>query len=495
MGRSARPLLHRGMCRLPTSQGAERGAEEAAQAPPDPPHGFRVQVLEQRAPGRQLRAGRGRLGFGSFGTIYLAKQKSLGFKMAVKKVRKVDKDPRVAELLMNEIHALMDLDHPNVWDGGPDLLTRLEREGKIPEKEAASSMRQMLAALKCCHDHYMGHFDVKPENFIYRTQDMTKLKMIDLGLASHFKRSRKEIRGTGPYMSPEMWDGFYGPEADVWGCGVVFFLMLTGEHFFPHWLQDEEIKPLAKDRKWIRQRLRKLRDSGLSKEAVDLVTWMMRLDRHTRPTIREALQHPFFQLHSEKEAARVLRKHSPEYAELDLLAKDLLGQLPQRFQAFASEPVLVRAALLLMAHVGAYSFNACRAQRNAFSQLDRTGSGGLCMEELEAYYEDEGLPVPDTLENAFSGIDVDDDGYITYIEFLSATLPQRIRCDEKFIHRVFEVMDWNGDGFIDVSDLCQAFMGGEDPRGICKESMAELGTARLSWDHFLELMQRPKAAA
>lgn len=24
-------------------------------------------------------------------------------------------------------------------------------------------MRQMLAALKCCHDHYMGHFDVKPE--------------------------------------------------------------------------------------------------------------------------------------------------------------------------------------------------------------------------------------------------------------------------------------------------------------------------------------------
>ena len=24
-------------------------------------------------------------------------------------------------------------------------------------------MRQMLAALKCCHEHYIGHFDVKPE--------------------------------------------------------------------------------------------------------------------------------------------------------------------------------------------------------------------------------------------------------------------------------------------------------------------------------------------
>ena len=35
-------------------------------------------------------------------------------------------------------------------------------------------------------------------------------------------------------------------------------------------------------------------------EAIDLVTSMMRHDRHTRPTVREALQHPFFQIHSDK---------------------------------------------------------------------------------------------------------------------------------------------------------------------------------------------------
>ena len=35
-------------------------------------------------------------------------------------------------------------------------------------------------------------------------------------------------------------------------------------------------------------------------EAVDLVTSMMRHDRHTRPTVREALQHPFFQTHNDK---------------------------------------------------------------------------------------------------------------------------------------------------------------------------------------------------
>eukprot|EP00439_Symbiodinium_sp_Y106_P031171 s2233_g3.t1 len=69
-------------------------------------------------------------------------------------------------------------------------------------------------------------------------------------------------------------------------------------------------------------RLRVLRDSGLSKEAIDLVSKLMRHDRHFRLTAREALQHPFFTLHSEREAAEALCKHNPEYAELDRQAQD-----------------------------------------------------------------------------------------------------------------------------------------------------------------------------
>ncbi|CAK9023983.1 Calcium-dependent protein kinase 32 [Durusdinium trenchii] len=452
------------------------------------------------------------LGFGSFGTIYLAKHKTLDFKFAVKKVPKAG-DPKVTELLMNEVHALMDLDHPHVvklvryFDEGnhmylvfelcegPDLLSRLEREGRFDENEAASTLRQMLAALKCCHDHYMGHFDVKPENFIYRSKDCAKLKMIDLGLASHFKRSRQEIRGTSAYMAPEMWDGFFGPEADVWGCGVVLFCMLTGEQFFPSWLEDDEIKPLARDRKWVRSRLRVLRELDLSKDAIDLLTSMMSHDRHKRPTVREALHHPFFQRYSEKAAAEALRQQNPaRYRELDRQTEEVLDHLVDYFIAFASEPVIVRAALLLMAHVGAYSFNATKAQRSAFTKLDRTSSGGLCMEELEAFYDDRKMPIPEVLEDAFSGIDVDDDGYITYIEFLSATLPNKIRCNETFCRRVFELMDRNDDGYIDASDLSQALMAGNDHRGVCRESLAEVSQQeeRISWQQFLTLMRSPK---
>lgn len=48
-------------------------------------------------------------------------------------------------------------------------------------------------------------------------------------------------------------------------------------------------------------------------------------------------------------------------------------------------------------------------------QPGRTSSGGLCMEVLEAFYDDRKLPIPPALEEAFSGVDVDDDGCLITI--------------------------------------------------------------------------------
>lgn len=49
---------------------------------------------------------------------------------------------------------------------------------------------------------------------------------------------------------------------------------------------------------------------------------MMRHDRHTRPTVREALQHPFFQVHSEREATEALRSLQ-SFRELDQNTEEL----------------------------------------------------------------------------------------------------------------------------------------------------------------------------
>merc|ERR1712137_139442 len=96
------------------------------------------------------------------------------------------------------------------------------------EQEAGVAMRHMLKAVQCCHSRYLGHYDIKPENFMYVTPRMVRLKMIDFGLSSGFKRGVKEFRGTPHYTAPEVWKGIYGPEADIWSCGVILYFMATG---------------------------------------------------------------------------------------------------------------------------------------------------------------------------------------------------------------------------------------------------------------------------
>lgn len=438
----------------------------------------------------------GELGWGAFGTIYLGKHRLMEYYRAIKKIKKDPDDPEMVRLLMNEVHALMDLDHPNVVklvryydDGqdlylvfelceGPDLRDRILK-GKMEEKEAASVLRGMLRGLKCCHDHYMGHFDVKPENFMFSTKDMTNLKLIDLGLSSGFKRDSREIRGTADYMAPEVWDGIYGPEADVWSCGAVFYAMLTGEPLLPALKKESAIRRLVKDRAWIRQRLRAAASCGISEEAEDLLRLMLQHDRHRRPTVREALSHPFLNL-KDDDLPPAFKKE----------AQQVLERLVEDFRTFGAEPVLKRAALLLMAHVGAYNFEETRPHRSAFSMLDRNADGELSIEALESHYLHAGMPVPEDLETAFGSVDVNDDGYISYVEFLSATLPECVRRKENLCRVVFNILDRDADGFITIRDLATAFRHGEDKEGVCIETLAEVcgPGGRLTYDMFRALI-------
>lgn len=447
------------------------------------------------------------IGLGSFGTIYLARQKFLGIYRAVKTVKKDPTNQEQLKELMGEVHAHMELDHPNVvkliryYDEGnvlylvfelcqgPDLLTRINEaaesaEGRMGEVEAAAALRHMLKGLKCCHDRYIGHFDIKPENFMYMHPDLATLQMIDLGLSRGFTRDSFEIRGTTEYMAPEIWDGLYGPEADIWSCGVVLFTMLTGQPFLPLGASREEQRRLVKDRAWVRQRLRWAFQQGLPPQAHDLLVSMLRHDRHERPTVREALWHPFLK-------AFVWQDQYPK--EIVNRAHEVLRTFPDDCRSFASHPVLKRAVLLVMAHIVAYSFNDTRPQRVAFLIVDKNSSGELSVEAVENYYEREYGDVPPHLQEAISGVDVDGDGYITFVEFLSATLPRSVRCNQQILRRVFDIIDRDGDGFITARDLAAAFRQGRLDDGVCQAALAEACAGnrrnhRISWEEFRALL-------
>ena len=55
---------------------------------------------------------------------------------------------------------------------------------KITEKKAIDIVRQMLLAVKFCHDCHIVHRDLKPENFIFATKDPdSTVVLIDFGCA------------------------------------------------------------------------------------------------------------------------------------------------------------------------------------------------------------------------------------------------------------------------------------------------------------------------
>ena len=95
-------------------------------------------------------------------------------------------------------------------------------------------MRQILSAVADCHVHGIIHRDLKPENFLYLdNSEDSLLKVTDFGLSEFFSLQNNkpfnDIAGSAFYVAPEVLRRKYGPAADLWSCGVIMYILLTGE--------------------------------------------------------------------------------------------------------------------------------------------------------------------------------------------------------------------------------------------------------------------------
>lgn len=81
------------------------------------------------------------------------------------------------------------------------------------------------------------HRDLKPENFVYENDAAdAELKLIDFGLSTKFMwgdaKAMESVVGSPQFVAPEVLKANYGQSCDVWSCGVLLYILLSGKFPF-----------------------------------------------------------------------------------------------------------------------------------------------------------------------------------------------------------------------------------------------------------------------
>ena len=192
----------------------------------------------------------GEIGQGAMASVYLATQRSLQRKVALKVMAaSLAADPTFCERFLREGRTLARLAHPNIATihdiGNVGELYYMAMEylpaGTLKERIAAGLsaeqglvyVRQMAQALGYAHAQGLVHRDVKPANILFRADGTAVLS--DFGIAkslddhTQFTQAGFAI-GTPSYMSPEQARGLeIDGRADLYALGVVLYEILVGK--------------------------------------------------------------------------------------------------------------------------------------------------------------------------------------------------------------------------------------------------------------------------
>jgi calcium-dependent protein kinase len=418
-----------------------------------------------------------KLGEGAFGSVYRARQKATGALRAIKEVAKGTRHE--LRKTKKEIDIMRRIDHPSIIKlfetfeddhsiymamelcVGGDLFerTRARAPSAFTEAESAVIMRQVFRCVHYLHGVGICHRDVKLENFLFTSKgDVSKapIKMIDFGLACLCQEGEIMTQkvGTPMYVAPEVLDSRYTRSCDLWSCGVVLYVLLSGT--VPFKGKDKEAT-IAKVRS-ARYDFQGPRFRGVSQGAKNLISRLLCWTgtRSTnRVTAEQALTDPWLLTAA---PAEVTWLPSPGLAD--------------SLSAFGCRNKLAQAALLVSARqLG----EGAELEMNAstFAALDANKDGQVSVEELKQGLRLSGLQVANEsdVQAMVEAVDENGNGMIDYTEFLAATLDSRFYLQEDVLRRSFSVFDLDGDGVISKQELLQVLKVGS----WCANLNAEIG--------------------
>jgi len=192
-----------------------------------------------------------RLGSGGMGDVYVAEQKSLGRRVAVKVLRpetlrhrgaveRFEREARAAAALAHgnivQIHEVACVDGIHFlaeeYVAGPSLKAWLAARGPLDARQGLVVLAQVGAALGRAADQGVVHRDIKPENLLLSRSG--EVKVADFGLARVAADDVELTQagttlGTPLYMSPEQGQGgTVDVRSDLYSLGATVYHLLAG---------------------------------------------------------------------------------------------------------------------------------------------------------------------------------------------------------------------------------------------------------------------------
>ena len=214
------------------------------------------------------------LGHGGFGFTYLATQKGLNRKVAIKEFFMRDyceRDANTSQVslgtsgsremierfrrkFIKEAQNIAMLNHANIiriydvfeehgtayyvmeyLDRG-SLRDLVNRRGKLSEQEALFYIKQIASALAYIHERRMNHLDVKPNNVLI--DESNNAVLIDFGLAKQYDQEGQQTSTTPVgishgYAPLEQYQrggvSVFSPASDIYSLGATLYFLLMGE--------------------------------------------------------------------------------------------------------------------------------------------------------------------------------------------------------------------------------------------------------------------------